>query len=278
MTDHPTVRLSDLVLDACNFKDTTFERYVSQWMDRMMQSIPIGLLDTESDIAHERWQLQPDACHRVMSVTWAVWNCPECGESYTPAKPASCCEGVELDPDEQQSFVLYNDSTSEAVTLQDYVRYADLNEDRSDVPFEDDEVLGWDDECDANKAAEQADQRYYDEHGRENMCGFPWANSYAYIPDGYITDGSLKAAGFRVAVYVGGKGDARDDQEFRLAGIDGGGYSFQGSHWARLVAHHHESHGQPVETDQGPAYITTDERSPLEILADVGSIKDGAPS
>jgi hypothetical protein len=127
-------------------------------------------------------------------------------------------------------------------------------------------VLGWEDEGEAQEAAETADRCYQSEEG-DNGYGFPWAHSYAFIPDGYIKDESLKKAGFRVATYCGGSGDWRDDQEFRLAGIDGGGYSFAGSHFAKLVAYHHEHRGMTVDTAQGRAYITTDYRDDLVKLA-----------
>ena len=238
MSDHPTVRLSALVPDNCNFKDRTFESYVSRWMNRMMPGVPMGLLDTESDIAHERWQIQPNMVHVVKPVTVKVWKCAECGELYTERPEEFCCEfacedecGMQHSPDcdgncdhimhhnmclpdeksdlerlaqveaafelaEERVFILLNEHVSEAVSMQDYIRHADLKEDRSDVTYDGEGVLGWEDEGDAEEAATQADGYFDSEHYRH---GFPWANSYAYMPDRYITDGSLKAAGFVVA-------------------------------------------------------------------------------
>ena len=69
MTEIPTVTFKELCPDRCNFKDKTFESYVHQWMTRMMPSIPMGMLDTESECAYERWQIEPDSIHEAERVT-----------------------------------------------------------------------------------------------------------------------------------------------------------------------------------------------------------------
>jgi hypothetical protein len=317
MSNYPTVQLRDLVPDRCNFKDKTFEAYVSKWMTRMMPSIPIGMLDTESEIAHERWQIEPDCIHDVKKHSWAVWECSECGELYGEAPEEACCEIDECDEscgehtedcdgfcdhldhrnqclpklsdleqlahterfsagfskEERTVYVVVNESIDEALNDgMGYVRHESLGEDYDDVPYpgwQDKvyEVYGWDDEGDACGVAELADSAYHSEHGHESY-GFPWAHNYAFLPDSWISDASLVAAGFRIATYVGGKGDFREDCEYKLAGIDGGGYSFAGAHFATLVAHHHEERKILVETDNGKAYITTDNRPDLVKLVE----------
>jgi hypothetical protein len=286
MSNYPTVRLTDLVPDSCNFKDKTFESYVTEWMSRNMPSIPLGMLDTESEIAYERWQIEPDSIHDVKTVTWAVWTCEECGEVYDekPDESDECCYKLDEDGEETDElypikkterivYVVVNESIDEALNdSMAYVRYESLGEDYDDVPYPGWQdktytVYGWDDEGDAHGVVETADQQYHSEHGHEGY-GFPWANNYAFMPDGWISDASLGAAGFRIATYVGGKGDSREDCEYRLAGIDGGGYSFTGQHFAWLIAHHHEERELTVETDNGLAYITTDDRPDLVKLAE----------
>jgi hypothetical protein len=274
MSNLPTVRLRDLVPDSCNYKDKAFEQYVHTWMRRMMPSIPLGMLDTESEIAIERWQIEPDAVHEVEKHTHVGLECSECGETWLE-DGEECCYDDEDKPilinrTERTCFVVYNSNTSEFLSSQGYIRHEQLCEDYSDVNVDGESCLGWDDEGDAEKAAEEADSAYHNEHFHENSYGFPWANGTAFIPDNWVSTASLKAAGFRVATYIGGKGHWRDDEEFRVAGIDGGGYSFSGQHYARLVAYHHEEKKSTVETDHGDAYITTDYRSDLERLAEDG--------
>lgn len=279
----PTVRLIDLVPDGCNFKDKTFESYVHRWMERNMPSIPIGLLDTESDNAMERWQIEADAIHTVKRVLITVHECDECSTEHNALPDEPCCSMSEQGSDDGmvnvkpctytakngEYFVVHNDNNGEYLSTQRYVRGERLGEDVEDLLVDNQfDVLGWYDECDARDAAETADKAWAAEHGHESYYGFPWAHSYAFMPDGYITDESLKAAGFRVATYCGGSGNWQTDQEFRLAGIDGGGYSFAGSHFARLVAAHHEGRRMTVETQNGEAFITMDTRNNLEILAD----------
>ena len=87
------------------------------------------------------------------------------------------------------------------------------------------------------------------------------------MPDDNVSTENLKKAGFMVAEYTGG-GGGYDDMTYRLCGIDGGGYSFSGAHFSRALAYHHEEKGYPVQTDQGTALITTDDRPPLVVLAE----------
>jgi len=187
----PAVTLQALVPDRCNFKDRTFERFVDRFMERFMPGFPLGLLDTSSGRAHERWEIveddpmeciaeSQDGCYRV------DWN--GCEETF--------------------------DNEDDAI---DFVR-----------------------QC-------MDESRY----------GFPWAWNWAFRPDDRITDDELREAGFTVAHYTGG-----DDCQYRLCGIDGGGYSFKGAHFATLCAIVHANrsqYGWTVETDNGEAYITLED-------------------
>ena len=157
----PTVNLRALVSDRCSFKDRTFERFVGRFMEWAMPRFPLGLLDTSSETAHERWEIVED----------------------------------------------------DAI---DFVR-------------------------------ERMDESRY---------GFPWAWNWAFQPDERITDDELREAGFTVAHYTGGDGDL-----YRLCGIDGGGYSVDGAHFAPLCAIVYANRSKyhwTVETDNGEAYITVD--------------------
>ena len=191
----PTVTLRALVPDRCNFKDRTFEKFVGRFMERFMPGFPLGLLDTSSETAHERW------------------------------------ETVEDDPMEY------------ITESQDGRHHADWNG------------------CEESFDHEEDAFDFVRERMEESRLGFPWAWNWAWMPDDRITDDELREAGFTVARYTGGAG-GRDDDEYRLCGIDGGGYSFDGAHFAPLCAIVHANRRQyhwTVETDNGEAYITLED-------------------
>jgi len=270
MSNYPTVPLKDLVPDRCNFKDKTFESYVTKWMNRMMPAIPMGLLDTESETAFERWQIEPDSIHEAERVTWVRWECSECGEVFAEEQEdaEACCVPLTNTSDsgwairEENYGNLVGDDTGYVGSWKPWYDH--------EVELEGTGVYVWLDEGEANEAAEQCDVDYHSEHGHESH-GFPWAHAFAFMPDSRISTASLKAAGFRVANYCGGTGNWGEDCEYRLAGIDGGGYSFAGAHFASLVAYHHEERDCNVGTDNGPAYITTETRPDLVVLAEEGT-------
>jgi hypothetical protein len=194
----PTVTLRALVPDRCNFKDRTFEKFVDSFMQRYMTGFPMGMLDTSSEVAHERWEI------------------------------------VEDDP-------------SEYVTEVPDGHYLASGDGFEEEFFEtEDDAI-----------------EFVRERMEESRLGFPWAWNWAWMPDDRITDDELREAGFTVATYVGGEG-ARglDTDEYRLCGIDGGGYSFKGAHFALLCAIVHANRSQyhwTVETDNGEAYITLED-------------------
>jgi len=189
----PTVTLRALVPDRCNFKDRTFEKFVDSFMQRYMTGFPIGMLDTSSEVAHERWEI------------------------------------VEDDP-------------SDHVTEVPDGRYL-----ASGDGFEEEFFETEDDAID-----------FVRERMEESRYGFPWAWNWSWMPDERITDDELREAGFTVAQYTGGAG-GRDDCQYRLCGIDGGGYSFAGAHFARLCAIVYANRGWTVETDDGLVYITLED-------------------
>ena len=277
----PTVRLKDLVPDSCNYADKTFESFVERFMAQFMPGFPTGLLDTDSEDAYERWQVAPTTRYVVEAITTTVFTCTECGVEYTATEAEEmhfvCCplegiasqdaeeeEGGEEEEVEEQEEK-YEPMTSEEVdwlVLRDtdyaQVTYVgNAGDEQLTIP-DYGVVWGWRaaDDDDAEDKANELNQ----ENSRESSYGFPWAHSWCHMPDDAITDEDLEAAGFRVAMYCGGGGNWRQDQDYRLAGIDGGGYSFSGQHFSKLCAIVHERHGWPVETEQGQRYITTGEK------------------
>lgn len=198
----PIVNFQALVPDRCNFKDRTFERFVDRFMERFMPGFPLGLLDTSSEVAHERWEIVEDDPSAFVSRT---------------------------------SEMLYNGDDDRCIT-----RYhADWNGCEETFDREDDAI------------------DFVRERMEESRYGFPWAWNWAFQPDQQITDTELREAGFMVATYTGG-----DDDQYRLCGIDGGGYSFKGAHFATLCAivyANRRKYGWTVETDNGEAYITLED-------------------
>ena len=202
----PTVTLRDLVPDRCNFKDRTFEKFVDRFKRGFMPGFPLGLLDTSSEVAHERWEIVGDDPSEFVS---------------------------------QRDLMLYNGDDDRCITHY----HADWN--GCEETFETvDEAID-----------------FVRERMEENRLGFPWAWNWSWMPDERITDDELREAGFTVAHYTGGAG-GRDDDQYRLCGIDGGGYSFKGAHFALLCAIVHANRREyhwTVETDNGEAYITLED-------------------
>ena len=192
----PTINLQALVPDRCNFKDRTFEKFVDRFMERFMPGFPLGLLDTSSEVAHERWEIvEADPYDHVTEVPDGRYLAS--GDGF-----------------EEEFFETEDDAI-------DFVR----------------------------------------ERMEESRYGFPWAQSWAFRPDDRITDDELREAGFTVARYTGGEG-GRDDCQYRLCGIDGGGYAFDGAHFAPLCAivyANRREYGWKVETDEGLVYITLED-------------------
>jgi hypothetical protein len=104
------------------------------------------------------------------------------------------------------------------------------------------EIVGtFDDEDDANADAEERNR----EDTEEGLCGFPFAHNYGVEIDRFEID-QFAEAGFLVYRYNGDK---------LIAGIDGGGYSFDGAHWAPLLYAKAKAGGWTIETSTGPRRV-----------------------
>ncbi len=57
----PTVALTDLVHDRCNYQDRTFEAFVDRFMEKWMPGFPLQLLERDYD----RWEIEPDYTYEV---------------------------------------------------------------------------------------------------------------------------------------------------------------------------------------------------------------------
>ncbi len=260
-----TVRFQDLCPDRCNFKDKTFEQAVDRFMERYMTGFSIGLLDTSSELAFERWQVEPEERFKVIELKLVVHTCGECREEYTFAhgsteEPEVCCPLESLAAQEGEEPELWEVSEPTWLVLED-THYNDTLVDNAgdhsiDLP-DGSTVWGWYEESrdDALQVASEKDR----EAMNEGQAGFPWANGWCFLPDDRIDTQDLKDAGFTVATYCGGRGNWREDDEYTLCGIDGGGYSFKGQHFALLYFAHCLRRGWDVETDNGPARPVEDE-------------------
>ena len=268
----PTVRFKDLCPDRCNFKDKAFEAWVDDFMRRHMPGFDIGLLETAGHDAIDRWQIEPEDRFVVAKLSLVVYTCHDCGEEYPlfdegpdyAEEPKEVCcplaalakqggeeEEIELYEREDRTWLVLSDTHQ---VNEDYVDTA--GDYQIDLP-DGDSVWGWY-ESDSEDARQKATEMNY-EAMHEDQHGFPWANGWCFIPDDRITDQELKDAGFTVALYCGGSGNWREDSEYRLAGLDGGGYSFKGAHYAPLAAAVAASRNWLVETDQGQAHITMED-------------------
>jgi hypothetical protein len=266
----PIVHVREL-FDGTNYKDNTFRVEVDRFMASRMPGGPMGLLNTDDP---ERWQIQADTVHRVEKSERKFYVCPECESEHDEADAACCTETddageeqpIALRAANQEVYVIHNNSTGEHVDNSGYSRHQTTSEDGE----LDDGTVYWLDESDAEDNCGRLDDCYESEHGYENRYGFPWAHTWFHIPDRSITDEQLKAAGFTVATYCGGGGNWRNDEDFRLAGIDGGGYSFS-THFVRLYVAVAEEFGWSTETTQGPVNVTEKEKTDLELLLDLSS-------
>ncbi len=61
----PTVALTDLVHDRCNFQDREFEAFVDRFMDKWMPGFPLQLLERDD---YDRWEIEPDYTYTVEMV------------------------------------------------------------------------------------------------------------------------------------------------------------------------------------------------------------------
>lgn len=132
------------------------------------------------------------------------------------------------DSDEEEAWCIFDHDTGHLVT--------EADEEGEEVP------LYFAFESDAESARDDLERE--DEQSR---YGFPFAwNTGWVVEDTYWLD-ELRSAGFLVYRY---------DGDAVIAGIDGGGYSFKGAHFAPLYAALAAKNGWMVRTNAGPRYLT----------------------
>ena len=269
--DIPTVKLTDLIKDGCNYQDNTFEQFVRDFMQRNMPGFPLGLLQTEGDDAYERWEIEPEDRFVVKKLKLTIYTCSACCEEYSEwgveGLGGVCCpleslaDAEEAEEDEEEYEPLESEVRTYTVIQDDHYADGTYTDDGDEQIEVDRGVTCWGWVCDADGdddgLAEQKAQDMNHENQMESGHGFPWANNWCFLPDDYIETQDLKDAGFTVADYTGGQGDSRNDSTYRLAGIDGGGYNFS-CHFSKLCALHYSRKNWTVETDDGPCYITCD--------------------
>lgn len=129
--------------------------------------------------------------------------------------------------------VRQTDSDEDAYGIFDY------NDDKF-VTDEDDKPLAFDDEGEAQDHANDLESE------SEHRYGFPFAQNIGSLIEHEAWVDDLQACGFEVYRYDG-------DQI--IAGIDGGGYSFMGAHFAPLYARLAARCEWLVETKDGPRLI-----------------------
>jgi len=97
--------------------------------------------------------------------------------------------------------------------------------------------------------AGDADERMCDlqSEDEQTLCGFPFAWNNGWMVENTYWLDEMRAAGFLVYRY---------DGDTLIAGIDGGGYSFKGAHFAPLYAALAVKNGWMVRTNAGPRYLT----------------------
>ena len=106
-----------------------------------------------------------------------------------------------------------------------------------------------DDAVEVFAEAGDADEKMCDLQAEEEqaLCGFPFAWNNGWVVENTYWLDEMRAAGFLVYRY---------DGEAIIAGIDGGGYSFRGAHFAPLYAALAAKNGWMVRTNAGPRYLT----------------------
>lgn len=233
--------------DGTNFHDRVFQDAVREFMSAWMPSFPIGLLSLDN----ERWERvelnTPGEGLEVVALEG--YEC-DCGGVYERESDALKCaqshEGEDSFFDLVECWAIKdNDYRGAYYSFHGSAKYICADGDKLDVAYSQEDAL--DVAQETNR--ERCDERSY---------GFPWANNTCFLPDDRLDDQTLADAGFVVYRYLGGEGNWREDEQYRLCGIDGGGYSFEGAHFAKLYALVHERKHWKVRTSQGEDYITTD--------------------
>ena len=263
--DIPTITRSD-ALKLLAEGDGALCAWADEFFQREMKPIPTGILDTCSEQAYERWQHRPAALFKVVKRKVAGVRCAECGDVYTPeeaAEPGFECCSVEhlagMEDGDYEPFVPFEDFY---LFLRDTSYYEEVFEKEAGdilitVPGQADDIRVWDeaDRDAAEAAAEERNRKWR----HENLNGFPWASGMSWLPSNRITGEDLDDAGYISALYVGGEGDWQKDEDFIVAGVDGGGYSYKNNHERRLSAIVAARFNWTVPTEGGTVRITTEE-------------------
>lgn len=209
-------------------KDAAFTAAVMELFQRNMGSFPCGLLEMDP----YRWEHETKNWFEIREVSWGSGDEEEGGYAL-------------FDRDEGR-FADVN-LFSELVCL--YIE---------EVEFDGRPTVVFYDEDDAEHAVSVLSR----EREEERLYGFPWANNTCFLPSEEVTTEDLHATGFVVATYRGGDGD-----EYRLAGIDGGGYSFSDAHFAPLALRLMGKRGFAIPLSNGEFVYPRNEWTILERLA-----------
>lgn len=278
---YETVYYKDLMQPSwgCERSGGILRDHVDAWKNGNMGcGGPLTLLDTED---YESWEMLAPIVHeaRKVKVFHEIYDCPECGQEHHRIDPdehpddMECCENEEgepiplvhrrLEPSTRRYWGVYNTDTCEWVTEPGRHLSLRLTPDLEGRTTDGEDLFCWEDEDEAREAARHFDEEYESNSGYERRYGFPWANNSFWLPDAFIADEDLLAAGFAVATFKG----------HRLCGIDGGGYSFE-DHFVALCLLHSARNDRivPVKGRDGMATwvkVSTDPRSDMQQLADV---------
>ena len=207
------------------------------WVNAVCSRFPLDLLDTED---FDKWMFTAGDRYRVKEQTLDLISAGEDGiyyeseEAFRALNPRA--EGPAVPGAIQLTLFAvwdmeYNreDDTEGEVMIYTGIAYTDSRgrtrqRYMSRFEFEDD--------------AEAHVSSMNDTH-RQKADGGLWANNWVYLFSSSISDEDLFEAGFSVAYYTPSGG-----REFRLAGIDGGGYSFQEAHyWKLYIRLDHPNYG-----------------------------------
>jgi ribosomal protein S27AE len=260
------------MMDSESPEGAALKERVRTFMDKLMPSHPLGLLDTSSESCWDRWHFETRDWYSIDRYTIAGAECPECGSFYADhqhhGQEHEECENC-WDEDDQSpklerktlyGYVLVNDYTG------DHYGWPDKGPTNLNGEEFEWHPMFWRSRSDAEDAIKELNDWYESEHGHEHSYGFPWANNWFFRPDAGIRTEDLVAAGFRVATYAGGEGRWHDDEHYRLCGVDGGGYSFDG-HFASLFLRYRRRLGSRLELVVNGSYVT------YEIVVDADLIK-----
>jgi hypothetical protein len=248
------VSLSDVFARGA-FTDDVFKQDMESWFYRAMPRFQMPMLG-ETNV--ERWAITPPKRHEARLVDVERWLCPSCEDSHADQGDRCCFDDegavgnlLPLTKKSSQYWVVIDNDTGEWARWDlDYVRSNIPNgvcQDHEILHDGLDDVYAWESESEVADVVRWLDREYQSEHGHEDMNAFPWSQRTGYLPEVWVEEESLLEAGFTVATYTTSEG-----YQYRIAGLDGGGYSSDG-HFVRLFAHYCIKRGVTVHTKDGYA-------------------------